>query len=251
MRPLARLPVLALALVSGCSPDGDDPCRAAAAHVAACAGTTLPAATGCDPDVARALLALDCAALAPAARAASAARASSAGQARPDSLTDVLRGIACAAGIVRACDAPACTDEPYPARSLVCADYIAVAGCGGCQFYACREAEHSCGASGYYVGYAQKYCERFLAALRPRMSPAGQRFLDAGRDCLMRFVDAELPADDACDDVKQRAFASHVACYHDNGFCELPLADRWLLVNTVDPADFDLVAALRTGLSCL
>jgi hypothetical protein len=146
---------------------------------------------------------------------------------------------------------PACTAPLYPAVSTTCRDYIDIAGCGGCQFYACREAEHACGASGYYVAYAEKYCVRFLQSLRPRMSPAGQRFLDVARDCLMRYVDDELPAADACDDVRARAFHSHVACYHDNGFCELPLSDRWLLINTVDPADFDVSAALQTAVSCL
>src|SRR5438309_1967935 len=120
-----------------------------------------------------------------------------------------LDAIACAAGIVRACPMPACTAPPYPASSGTCRDYIDLAGCGGCQFYACREAEHSCGASGYYVAYAEKYCVRFLQVLRPRMSPAGQRFLDVARDCLMRYVDTELPAGDVCDDVKERAFQSH------------------------------------------
>jgi hypothetical protein len=83
------------------------------------------------------------------------------------------------------------------------------------------------------------------------MSPAGQRFLDAGRDCLMRFVDSQIDVADECSDVKQRAFASHVACYHDNGFCQLPLSDRWLLINTVDPADVELASAINTLASCL
>jgi hypothetical protein len=222
----------------------DDVCRDALAHVNACAGTALTAPASCDPDAARALLGLDCAAL----RAPAAARAA---DVHADSLGDVLRGIACDAGILRSCDVPACSAPKYPAVSSVCSDYVAIPGCGGCQFYACREAEHACGPSGYYLGYAQKYCERFLAVLRPRMSPAGQQFLDAGRDCLMRFVDSQIAVADECSDVKERAFASHVACYHDNGFCQLPLSDRILLINTVDPADVDFMAALKTALSCL
>ena len=189
---------------------------------------------------ARELLALDCARLAPA----TATR-------QIDSLTSTLGGVACAAGVVRFCTAPACSAPAYPEPSATCGDYIGIAGCGGCQFYACREAAHGCGASGYYVGFAEKYCVRFLQVLRPRMSPAGQRFLDVARDCLMRYVDTELPAANACDDVKARAFHSHIACYHDNGFCELSLADRWLLINAVDPGDVDVSAALQTALSCL
>lgn len=233
-----------LVTVAGCAPAPvrpADSCGRAAARLDACGvagAAAIPA--DCDVEAARAVAGLDCAALTSVRR-----------EIRPDSLGDGLRAIACAAGLIRFCDVPACAAPPYPGPSTVCASYIADPSCGGCQYYACREASGHCGPSGYYVGYAEKYCTRFLQALRPRMSPAGQRFLDAGRDCLMRYVEDELPPDDACDDVKRRAFDSHVACYHDNGFCDLPLSDRLLLINAVDPADVDLSAALRTALSCL
>lgn len=237
----ALFAILPCALVlAGCGTPAADPCDAAAAHVRACTGVDVATPASCDRDAATQLLGLDCAALADATRAPAHARTS-----------HTLDAIACAAGIVRLCPMPACTAPAYPGPSTTCRDYIGIAGCGGCQFYACREAEHACGDSGYYVAYAEKYCVRFLQSLRPRMSPAGQRFLDVARDCLMRYVDDELPADDACDDVRTRAFHSHVACYHDNGFCALPATDQWLLINTVDPADLDLSAALQTALSCL
>jgi hypothetical protein len=228
-------------VLAGCGTNAVDECTQAAAHVRACSGVAVAAPATCDRSAAAQLLTLDCDALATAARApASEAPA-----------FHTLDDVACALGIVRACPMPACTAPAYPGPSTTCRDYIGIAGCGGCQFYACREAEHACGASGYYVAYAEKYCVRFLQSLRPRMSPAGQRFLDVARDCLMRYVDEQLPSDDACDDVRARAFHSHVACYHDNGFCQLPTSDQWLLINTVDPADFDVSAALQTAVSCL
>ena len=225
-------------VLAGCGTNAGDPCARAAAHLHACGVAVVPSES-CDREAAEQLLGLDCRAL-PA----------TAGQ-RSIERVDTLDGIACAVGIVRLCPMPACTAPAYPSVSATCSDYIDVAGCGGCQFYACREAEHACGASGYYVGFAEKYCLRFLQSLRPRMSPAGQQFLDVARDCLMRHVDETSPPDDACDDVEARAFQSHVACYHDNGFCLLPLSDRWLLINTVDPADFNVSAAVQTALSCL
>jgi hypothetical protein len=245
---MQRACLLLVLVAAGCgaAPDAD-PCAAAIAHVNACGGTALAAPASCDAELARTLLGLDCAQLAAAARATAETRtAQSFGP-----LDDVVAGLACAAGIIRACPEPACSARPAPEAS--CGGYIDVAGCGGCQFYACREAEKAggCGARGYYLGFAEKYCVRFLQSLRPRMSPAGQRFLDAGRDCLMRFVDEQLEPELACDTVKAEALASHVACYRDNGFCALPLSDKWMLLNTVDPADVDLAAALRTGLSCL
>jgi hypothetical protein len=237
---------LLVLLLAGCGSAPADPCDAAIAHANACAGTAIVAPGSCDAELARTLLALDCTQLAAAARATAETR--SATSWRP--LDDVVGALACAAGIIRACPVPACSDQPAPAAA--CRDYIADAGCGGCQFYACRESEKAggCGPHGYYLGFAEKYCVRFLQALRPRMSPAGQLFLDAGRDCLMRFVDTELAPELTCDAVKAQALASHVACYRDNGFCALPLSDKWMLLNTVDPADVDLTAALKTGLSC-
>jgi hypothetical protein len=223
---------------AGCGNPAGDECAQAAAHLRGC-GAAVAAPESCDREAAQQLLGLDCSALSAAAGQRSIDRVST------------LDAIACAVGIVRLCPMPACTAPAYPSVSTTCGDYIDVSDCGGCQFYACREAEHSCGASGYYVGFAEKYCVRFLQSLRPRMSPAGQRFLDVARNCLMRYVDERLPADDVCDDVKARAFQSHVACYHDNGFCALPLSDRWLLINTVDPADFNVSAAVQTALSCL
>jgi hypothetical protein len=246
MRNACLLLALVAAGCGGIAAPASDPCDAAMAHVNACGGTALATPATCDAELARTLLSLDCTQLAAAARA----QADRRGAESFGPFDDVMSSIACAAGIIRACPQPACTDQPAPAAT--CAGYIADAGCGGCQFYTCREAEKTggCGPRGYYLGFADKYCVRFLQSLRPRMSPAGQRFLDAGRDCLMRYVDAQLPAQLACDTVKAEALASHVACYRDNGFCALPLSDKWMLLNTVDPADVDLTAALKTGLSC-
>jgi hypothetical protein len=242
MKIVGLFSCLASALfLSACgSVDAGDVCARAAAHVTACGAAAPASSASCDRDAAAQLLTLDCAQLAAAV-----------GTRRIDSVGSTLDGVACAAGIVRLCPEPACTAPAYPGPSTTCRDYIGIAGCGGCQFYACREAEHACGATGYYLGFADKYCTRFLQSLRPRLSPDGQRFLDVARDCLMRFVDEQLPSDDACNDVYTRAFNSHVACYHDNGFCKLSLEDRWLIFNTVDPADFNLSAALKTALSCL
>jgi hypothetical protein len=236
----ARFLPIAVLLV-GCGANPADECERAAAHVRACTGDAVATSASCDRSAAEQLLALDCAALSAAAGA----------QTKADRFQESLDAIACAAGIVRLCPMPACGAPPYPGPSTTCSDYIDIAGCGGCQFYACREAQHACGPSGYYVAYAEKYCVRFLQSLRPRMSSAGQRFLDVARDCLMRFVDDELAPDDACDDVRARAFQSHVACYHDNGFCQLPRSDQWMLINAVDPTDFQLSAALQTAASCL
>src|SRR5262245_39050083 len=158
--------LLALMLL-GCGTPPPDECAQAAAHVRACGAGAVAPSESCDRDAARQLLGLDCAAL----------TAATATDATPsDRVARSLDSIGCAAGIVRLCAVPACTAPAYPGPSATCRDYIGIAGCGGCQFYNCREAQHACGPSGYYVAYAEKYCVRFLQTLRPRMSPAGQRF---------------------------------------------------------------------------
>ena len=136
------------------------------------------------------------------------------------------------------------------AATVSCAGYIALPGVAGCAFYACREAQHPCGTSGYYLGYGEKYCERFLLVDRPVLSPAGQAFLDAGRDCLMHVIDATIAVDLECAQVRTEATVSHVACYRDNGFCQLPLSDKLTLFASVDRADRDLVKMFETQLTC-
>ena len=171
-----------------------------------------------DPAGARAIAALDCEAIEEAAASTKA-----------DGLGAFFASLACAAGILRECPTPSC-EPPPPATS--CADDIALAGCAGCDYCtACREQATSCEApAAINLGFAKKYCERFLLVLSPRMSPAGQVFLASARDCLMEYVEANLTDVSDCSVIRDRALASHVACYADNGFCELPFGDRCCLL---------------------
>jgi hypothetical protein len=220
---------LGVLLFIGCGTP--DPCQPAVDHLNQCAGHTVAALPeSCDTGAAQLIQETDCASLALSDEKA-------------DSIADGFRAFACAAGIIRYCRVPACPARPAAAS---CADYIADPTCGGCQFYACRESEGPCGPRGYYLGFAEKYCERFLGTLAPRMSPAGRRFLSDARDCLMRYVDENLATDAECSDVKRRALDSHVACYHNNGFCALPLSDKLLLYSAVDLSDVDWITALKT-----
>jgi len=226
---------LGVLLLIGCGADPASVCRQAVEQVNGCAQRTLATTPArCDVDAAEQILQLDCGEL---------DRALAASDDKADSIGDGFRALACAAGVIRYCRVPAC---PARAKTTVCADDIADASCGGCQFYACREATSACGAHGYYLGFAVKYCERFLGTLSPRMSPAGRRFLADARNCLMRYVDQQVAPTATCSDVKRRALDSHVACYHDNGFCALSLSDKLLLYSAVDLADIDWLTALKT-----
>jgi len=237
-------------LVAGCASangDGDaasssaELCARATSHIRACmGGEQVTVATDCNAEVATQLLATDCATL----------QAGMASE-KADGPFDVFGALACAVGFSRYCDQVTCTAPKYPGPSSACGDYIDIAGCGGCQFYACREAEDACGSDGYYLGFGEKYCERFLLIVKPRLSLAGEAFLDRGRDCLMRTIDAEIGEHLTCSQVRRQALDSHVACYRDNGFCELPLGDRLRLFLSVDAGDLDLKSAFDTQLACL
>lgn len=239
---LVYLVLSAGCLVAPSSPrPADSACDRAVEHVSACVGAQVVAPEGgCEPALAEHLLSRSCEAL-----------VAEAALGKADGPFGLLGALACAGGFVRYCPPASCGAARAPGPTDRCADYLETAGCGGCQYYACREAAAPCGADGYYLGFAQKYCERLLVSLRPRLSAAGQRFLDRGRDCLMRFAEAELPSSLACDELERRGLDSHVVCYRESGFCALPLGDRVRLFAAVDPDDLDLRSALATGLSCL
>lgn len=240
------LTLLFVPLLLACGAEAEDPtagCARAVARINECAGSTIAVApAACDPEAAAEVLARSCAELTQATV-----------EEKADGPGDVFRAVACGSGFLRHCSAPPCAAAKYPALGTTCIDYKKAAGCGGCQFYNCRDAQatSTCGSRGYYLGFGGRYCERFLVVTRPRVSAAGQRFLDTVRDCLVNFLDTQVTPSSKCADVKTRAFNSHIACYRDSGFCSLPLTDQLLILNTVDLTDIDFSTILRTGVACL
>lgn len=159
----------------------------------------------------------------------------------------------CWAGVLHYCQTPACESVPVLAEDG-CAAYIGADGCGSCDYYLCKEAaaeDKACGSDGYYVGFGHKYCDRLTSVTRPRMSAAGQAWIDATRQCLMTVLEPAVEDHHSCPDIKRIAFDSHPACYVDSGFCELPLGDMWSVVMTIEPKDFELRQMLVTGIACI
>lgn len=122
---------------------------------------------------------------------------------------------------------------------------------GDCEFYLCRERRHPCGATGYYRGYGYKYCERFTRVLWPRLSPAGRRWIDQTRRCLMEHVDRHIPVDAQCDQVKRSAFDSHPDCYVRGGICFLDPGEWQEILDVIDSADMELRQTVVTGIACM
>jgi len=108
---------------------------------------------------------------------------------------------------------------------------------GQCGFYRnCLESRFHCGAKGYPLGYGEKYCEKFAAA-QDNFSPAGQKWMLDTMQCLQRVLisdavshtpeDITVSTDRRCNELKEKAFASHSTCYIENGLCTLTVRD-WI-----------------------
>lgn len=158
----------------------------------------------------------------------------------------------CRAGLLHYCSTPAC-EIPSLTQSDECRAYLDEEGCASCDYYLCKEAADgasACGGDGYYLGYGYKYCERITLVTRPRLSPAGQAWIDEARRCLMEEIEAQVDDEHSCSRTLEIAFDSHPGCYAETGFCSLPWSDIWKVFTTVDPSDAEFQQVLGTGLSC-
>jgi hypothetical protein len=163
-------------------------------------------------------------------------------------------GDACVAAYVASGASPACASSAQGCFELFTADtpctadgpiYPTPASCLApvertCAFYsACVEANKPCGASGYAIGYGEKYCSRF--DVDDTFSPEGKVWRDATLHCLQEALVPELGAiaSMSCDAITTFAFDSHPACYTDHtpSFCFLPPADIANVLGTIDGKD--------------
>jgi hypothetical protein len=112
-----------------------------------------------------------------------------------------------------------------------------------CSFYsACLERSTPCGAQGYALGFGEKYCTAFRSA---KLSPTGQRWVERTMRCLQEALVPEVvsagefskaPASAArCEEVFDKAFASHPACYtaKESSVCFLPPSDVVAVLDTI------------------
>jgi len=235
-----RLLVAALvpALFLACAPPDDDPCRAAATHLASC-GAVAPAGAvgGCDVSLAEAVLEASCQELTPAL----------------EGKTDgPFAALACALGFYSACPVPACEQATQPADPAACASIIdAHDDCQLCDYYTCRERTARCGEDAYLIDYVGRYCQRFAQVTEPRVSPAAAAWLQRVRQCLVTWLEQHVPYDAPCPDIERLGTDSHAACYVEAGFCELSIADWAAIVHTIDVGDVPFRVLFATAQKCL
>ncbi|KAK6352337.1 hypothetical protein TWF730_009166 [Orbilia blumenaviensis] len=115
-----------------------------------------------------------------------------------------------------------------PLASATCTPWSTPGTCtptsASCDFYNCLENKSNCGASGYALGYALPFCNA-ITAVSSTLSPNGQAWYSATKLCLQNALVTEASCQTSCTDIYLNAFASHVPCYVDSGFCELSGAD--------------------------
>lgn len=105
-----------------------------------------------------------------------------------------------------------------------------------CTFYAqCVEHNVPCGASGYAIGFGDKYCNKFKAT---QLSPVGAAWTSAVMLCLQQeLIPFTTPAkkSSSCDQIAQAAFDSHADCYTraTASICFLPPADITAIFDTI------------------
>jgi hypothetical protein len=63
-------------------------------------------------------------------------------------------------------------------------------------------------------------------------------------------LDAQDQSND-CQSIGETGLGSHPGCYVDTGFCDLPISDWILVLNTIEPVDLSFREMFVTGHGCL
>ncbi|MDC3960494.1 hypothetical protein [Polyangium jinanense] len=114
---------------------------------------------------------------------------------------------------------------------------------GKCSYYVWRYADFIRRHRGckhtppdYYMNYGFKYCTTFSLEVRPKLSPAGQIWLDNARMLLQVYMEKGLASNPAIerdnDKFKTFAFKTHPDAYWNAGFHDISLKDKLTVVQT-------------------
>lgn len=139
---------------------------------------------------------------------------------------------------------------------------------GGTDYYRQRAADFSrrhpdLPVPTYYMGYGDKYINRFSDELYPKLSPVGQAWLVQARLNLQVAIEERLKQDPAAFDrlerddeaFKEFAYDSHPKAYFDAGLEGLPLKDLVKIGGTPDVRDLfntnglEQIAEVAAGLA--
>jgi len=86
------------------------------------------------------------------------------------------------------------------------------------------EKEHACGKNGYWKHFGGPYCRLFLDH-ENQFAPQSQIWLRDVRECLQATLVDKVDGL-SCSQINSDARISHVGCYVETGFCELPWSQK-------------------------
>lgn len=219
--------------------DISNPCVAAQQHVNQCLGNNETPLGSCDQEAAEVLFSMSCQELR---------------QAEEDQKADGtswLDRLHCRIGVLHFCPVPECEEEINPNLSQSCTEALESGGCAQCDYYACLEESAQCGSDGYLLDFVGKYCYRFTQVTYPRITSAGQEWMDGVRECLITNMEAGYYEGESCESLERRGIDDHISCYVDNGICSLPLGDWLKIMATIPPHELPLLQALSVGGQCI
>jgi hypothetical protein len=93
-----------------------------------------------------------------------------------------------------------------------------------CESYPRLQAELGCAPEGYLSATGYRVCREFVA-IDGEFTPEGRAVMAKIRRCLAGFLENDR-TEITCENVEAKAFASHVPCYVDAGFCRMPESDK-------------------------
>ena len=110
-----------------------------------------------------------------------------------------------------------------------------------CSFYrGCLEKKIACGATGYALGYGEKYCKRFKQSTD--FSTKGIAWRDVTMKCLQKALVPLVESSSSspsCESITDQAFDSHPKCYTQpgNSVCDLDVSDLYNIYSIIDGTD--------------
>lgn len=90
-----------------------------------------------------------------------------------------------------------------------------------CDYYLSIENDYQCGRGGYPLSSGYPLCKRYLKA-GPYLSSRLKEWFPRIRLCLQNAIEDQRGTIRDCYDLRKKAIHSHVQCYKETRFCDLP-----------------------------
>jgi hypothetical protein len=117
-----------------------------------------------------------------------------------------------------------------------------------CEYYLCVAKQKHCDGSTYPVKFGNRYCMRYTEKIK-NFSRDGKIWVGEVRRCLIKEMNGYNP-NLTCSQLKDAAFASHLPCYLETGFCSLSVKDKAAIMETIWPT-LENVQVWTSGMSVL